>query len=327
MAANVTIAQALAGGGVLDQIPTRNSGTLSWSQLSQLAQRAGLNAAQANIAAAVAIAESGGRPLAHNPNGCDDSYGLWQINMVSGRAGCDNLGPGRRAQYGIASNDALYDPLQNARAMVAVSGGGNNWRPWTMFTNGTYAKYLNGAASPAAGAGAGPGGASSSGDGTDATQISADANPCLIGEITLPGALPNIPCFFYKSWGYAIIGGLALTAGGIVMLVGALVIAGNTGTVRSLASLAGKGPGAVSASAETRARRRATALDQAGKLEGDRRSLDEERFLLAQQAEVAGADRADTARRARAARTRVYNLPRGNQRGRVGFDDDDEEPF
>ena len=93
------------------------------------------------IATAIAMAESGGNESAHNSNANtgDDSYGLWQINMLG------SLGPSRRQQFGISRNDELLDPCTNAKAMSIVSSGGTNWQPWTMYTNGEYKKHLEAA--------------------------------------------------------------------------------------------------------------------------------------------------------------------------------------
>ncbi|MFE4960417.1 hypothetical protein ACFRCW_42385 [Streptomyces sp. NPDC056653] len=100
------------------------------------AQAAGLSADRARVAAAVAMAESGGRTTAHNPIPPDDSYGLWQINMLG------SMGPDRRAKLGISSNSGLYDPAVNARAMAMISSGGSNFGPWSTYTNGAYKKHL-----------------------------------------------------------------------------------------------------------------------------------------------------------------------------------------
>lgn len=72
--------------------------------------------------AAIAIAESGDKnhpekganPKAHNPVPPDNSYGLWQINMIG------NLGVERRKKYGLKSNEDLFDPATNARVAVAI---------------------------------------------------------------------------------------------------------------------------------------------------------------------------------------------------------------
>lgn len=78
-------------------------------------------------AIAVAVAESGGNPNAHNTTAPDDSYGLWQINMRG------DLGPDRRSKLGISSDSQLFDPAINARAMFMISGGGKNWGAWSTF--------------------------------------------------------------------------------------------------------------------------------------------------------------------------------------------------
>lgn len=111
---------------------------LSFQALQDLWKQAGGSAASAPVAAAIALAESGGRPDAHNPKPPDDSYGLWQINMLG------SLGPARRRQFGLSSNDQLYDPLTNAKAAVAISGGGSSFSAWSTYTNGAYRAHLNG---------------------------------------------------------------------------------------------------------------------------------------------------------------------------------------
>jgi len=110
---------------------------LSYGSLVGLAQSAGCSRQAAEVAAAIAMAESSGNPDAYNPVGKDDSYGLWQINMLG------RLGPERRAAFGLSSNRQLFDPATNARAMVAVSNGCSRWIPWTTYTSGAYRKFLN----------------------------------------------------------------------------------------------------------------------------------------------------------------------------------------
>lgn len=84
----------------------------SFDQLKQLWIQAGGNPAAAAIAAAVALAESGGRPDAFNGNGGrSQDRGLWQINSVHG-------------------SQSTFDPVANARAAVAISNNGTNWKPW-----------------------------------------------------------------------------------------------------------------------------------------------------------------------------------------------------
>jgi hypothetical protein len=112
-------------------------GNLSNTNMQSVLRAAGWPEHLIPTMAAIGQAESSGNPNAYNPRGRDNSYGLWQINMLG------KLGPERRAQLGISSNEALYDPLTNARAarMLAASKGGLN--NWTTYTSGDYKKYLS----------------------------------------------------------------------------------------------------------------------------------------------------------------------------------------
>jgi len=71
------------------------------------------------------VPESGRDRYAHNGNAGtgDNSYGLWQINMIGA------LGPARRAQFGLSSNEQLYDARTNARAALAIYRG-QGWNAW-----------------------------------------------------------------------------------------------------------------------------------------------------------------------------------------------------
>jgi Lysozyme like domain len=118
---------------------------LSPAQIYAVARKAGFSTTSAITATAIALAESGGNAgvVNNNPGTGDLSYGLWQINMIG------SLGPSRRSQYGLSSNDDLKDPLTNAKVAYALSGGGNNWSPWTTYTRGTYRSYISAATSGA----------------------------------------------------------------------------------------------------------------------------------------------------------------------------------
>jgi Lysozyme like domain len=102
--------------------------------------KAGLSPENAAIAAACAKAESGLDPRAKNPVPPDNSYGLWQINMID--TPTLKLGEDRRRRWKLASNDELYDPATNLRAMMAISGNGQTWKPWTTYTRGPYLQWL-----------------------------------------------------------------------------------------------------------------------------------------------------------------------------------------
>lgn len=110
---------------------------ISDAAIAGYARNAGLSGQSVAIAVAIALAESGGNTTDHNAVPPDNSYGLWQINMLG------SMGPDRRAKLGISSNEELYDPAVNARAMSMISNGGRNWKDWTTYTRGTYLRYYS----------------------------------------------------------------------------------------------------------------------------------------------------------------------------------------
>jgi len=96
-----------------------------------------------DIPAMVGIAggESSFMPLQHNPDRStgDDSYGLFQINMIDEPGYL--LGEERRRQLGLKSNEELYDVDTNIRAAKAIydnSGLG----AWSAYKNQSYKDYL-----------------------------------------------------------------------------------------------------------------------------------------------------------------------------------------
>jgi hypothetical protein len=116
--------------------------TLSQSDLYTLAKKAGLPDSSAKVAAAIAMAESGGDPNVHNTNAStgDDSWGLWQINMIG------STGKQRRQQFksiGVNIDVELVDPTKNAKAMALVSQQGRDFSPWTTYKDNKYKQYLN----------------------------------------------------------------------------------------------------------------------------------------------------------------------------------------
>ena len=82
---------------------------------------------------ATAMKESTGRPLAHNRNSNtgDNSYGLFQINMIG------SLGPARLEKYGLSNNKELFDPYTNAKIAFQMSNGGKDWSAWHGITDKT----------------------------------------------------------------------------------------------------------------------------------------------------------------------------------------------
>lgn len=110
---------------------------LSDSQIAGAAKAAGFSGSALAKAVAIALAESSGNPRAHNAVPPDNSYGLWQINMLG------SMGPARRKQFGLSSNTQLFDPVTNAKAAFAISSGGKNFRPWSTYTSGAYLRYMS----------------------------------------------------------------------------------------------------------------------------------------------------------------------------------------
>lgn len=118
--------------------------TVSLEQAYAYARAAGATDAEAKFLAAVAVPESGLNPTAHNPNAAtgDDSYGLWQINMLGA------MGVDRARSWGLSSYEQLFDPATNAMAAVSLLRS-QGQRAWTTFSSGAYMKYV--AAATAAG--------------------------------------------------------------------------------------------------------------------------------------------------------------------------------
>jgi hypothetical protein len=99
---------------------------MNLTQLQQLAMSVGFP--DPALAAAVAMAESGGNPNAYGDAQYGGSYGLWQINLPA------------HPQY-QSDPSVLYDPTTNAKAAYAISSAGTNWNPWTTFRTGAYLQY------------------------------------------------------------------------------------------------------------------------------------------------------------------------------------------
>lgn len=126
--------------------PSAGQVTFTYAQLEGIWISAGGNPQNAAMAAAIAMAESGGNSQASNSNtnGTIDR-GLWQINSSNG-------------------SGSSFDIMTNARTAVSMSQNGSNWRPWcTAYSDGAcgtqggcylcqgapYQKFLNTSVQPA----------------------------------------------------------------------------------------------------------------------------------------------------------------------------------
>ena len=89
------------------------------------------------MAVAIALGESGGDTNAHNPNSAtgDNSYGLWQINML-GRLQAERL-----ELFGISSNEELFNPAINAKAAYILYKNRGNFGDWSVYNHGTWLRY------------------------------------------------------------------------------------------------------------------------------------------------------------------------------------------
>jgi len=104
---------------------------LSGGQLSELLTAVGFAGEAHKIAWGIAMRESNARPLAHNKSTRtgDSSYGIYQINMIK------DLGPERRAKFGLTENAQLFDPVLNAQVAYLMTGGGKDFGSWGIGPN------------------------------------------------------------------------------------------------------------------------------------------------------------------------------------------------
>lgn len=219
----------------------------SFAELEGIWENAGGSLLAAPMAAAIAMAESGGdsNSTNNNGNGTQDR-GLWQINSIHG-------------------SQSTFDVTANARAAVAISSNGTNWRPWcTAWSNGRCGGTFQGSGSPylkflpasqvapvmptqpssptntasIVGAGVGPllnslqggssstGSSSSTGGGSSGTATTTPASS-LLGGVTGLDNLSNTIAQIYNGFTKTIWFG-AITALGILMIFGGLAIVGYT---------------------------------------------------------------------------------------------------
>ncbi len=114
--------------------PPKPGKVYNQKELEQLAVQGGFSSDDAPLVARIAMAESSGNPTAFNGKGRDQSYGIMQINMLGG------MGPERRSQFGLKSNEDLYDPLTNMKAAYKIYQQ-QGWNAWGAYTNGSYNNY------------------------------------------------------------------------------------------------------------------------------------------------------------------------------------------
>ena len=116
----------------IKKIYSRNE-QLSPKDLKALLYDVGFRGSNLKKAWGTAMKESTGRPMAHNKNSNtgDNSYGLFQINMIG------SLGPARLKQFDLKENSDLFNPVRNAEIAFFMSDGGKNWSAWNGITERT----------------------------------------------------------------------------------------------------------------------------------------------------------------------------------------------
>lgn len=139
----------------------------SYAQLEWLWIHQSGPADKAALAAAVAVAESGGGQNSVNVNsdGSTDR-GLWQINSVHGAL-------------------STFDPYLNVNAAIGISNNGSNWNAWTTYTNGLV--HVQSGIAPASGPPSGAGTPSPAG--SPLPNVSATTDPITNAIVTASGAL------------------------------------------------------------------------------------------------------------------------------------------
>jgi hypothetical protein len=118
---------------------------LSPLELKELLSLVGFEGKALKSAWAIAMKESTGRPKSHNGNSNtgDNSYGLFQINMIGA------LGEDRRERFDLKQNSDLWNPVLNAEIAYHMSGGGQDFGAWGIGPNaynggkaGSYYEWL-----------------------------------------------------------------------------------------------------------------------------------------------------------------------------------------
>jgi len=206
----------------------------TYAQLEGLWINAGGPKAVAPVAAAIALAESGGCSTALNPDdngGTQSSFGLWQISNGTHNPPAANI----------------YDAAVNAgQAVGKYNGAGGSFSPWGTYDSGAYKAYLSGSTTPDLSAGAGGG---TAGAQTDALIGGCDSSClwCLNFGSLFAG------CVLSKSQARAFVGAAALLAGAGVLLVGALILAAGSFQQTSAGRAASQAIGAIPGGAAARA--------------------------------------------------------------------------
>lgn len=185
--------------------------TLTYAQLEGLWINNGGNKAVAPLAAAIAMAESGGRSdvTSANPDG-GINVGAWQLDTK-----------GKGAGHTVAE---LQDPATNAAVAVKGSNDGTDWSAWATFTSGAYKRFMSASTTPDLSAPGGGSAASSSASASAGPECAFSIGGQHIG--ILFGHGPTLPsaCLVSKTEVRAVLGALIMVAGALVMMPGLVIV-------------------------------------------------------------------------------------------------------
>lgn len=109
-------------------------------EIKKILVQAGIPVKDHALMIAIAMAESSGNPDAIGDKDLvndkwGESIGLFQIRSLkdpNAYGGADRL----------RVKEELFDPVQNAKVAYEISKKGQDWTPWSTFTNDAYKKYL-----------------------------------------------------------------------------------------------------------------------------------------------------------------------------------------
>jgi Lysozyme like domain len=196
----------------------------TYAQLEGLWINNGGPASVAPIAAAIALAESGGCSTALNPTdngGRQSSFGLWQISNGTHTPPVNNI----------------YDPNVNAMQAVGKYQGGGGFGAWGTYNSGAYKPFMSGSTTPDTSV---PGGSQSNPLGSGSStpgqgNVSGSSDPTcawgIHGGVPVLSSIPLIGniykldvCFVRKTTVRHVMGGLILVAGGLVVLPGLVLV-------------------------------------------------------------------------------------------------------
>lgn len=134
-AASLGTAKPASATGTVGVPPTITPGAAaSIEDILRLAKAAGFSGMSLQTIAAIGLAESGGRTNAQGDVNIQDakwgpSVGVWQVRTLK-----SDKGKGTTRDI-----DALLaDPSKQAKSAWEISGGGQNFKPWSVYTAGKY---------------------------------------------------------------------------------------------------------------------------------------------------------------------------------------------